>query len=146
VIATDVNLEMLGIAVKKRPSGVELVTADARSLPFADDSVDVAICSLVLHHLQPDDGVVMLREMARIARLGIVVNDLDRNWFGLFGTWLATRLLTRNPLTQHDGPLSVRRAYTPREIAAMAARAGLAVVRIDHCLGYRMAMTAVRRT
>jgi ubiquinone/menaquinone biosynthesis C-methylase UbiE len=124
------------------PPGIHLVAADARALPFADGSVDVAICSLVLHHLRPDDAVAMLREMRRVARLGIVVNDLDRNWLGFAGAWLAGRLLTRNPLTRHDGPLSFRRAYTRREMTALAKRAGLGPVRFEGFLGYRQAMTA----
>jgi ubiquinone/menaquinone biosynthesis C-methylase UbiE len=146
VIATDLSLAMLRIAATDAPAGMELVAADARARPFADASVDVAICSLVLHHLRPDDGVAMLREMQRIARLGVVVNDLDRNWLGFIGAWLAGRLLTRNPLTRHDGPLSVRRAYTRHQVAAIATRAGLGPVRFEGFLGYRMAMTAGRTT
>jgi ubiquinone/menaquinone biosynthesis C-methylase UbiE len=144
ILATDVSLEMLRIAASEVAPGLGFAAADARALPFADASVDVAICSLVLHHLRPDDAVAMLREMRRVARRGVVVNDLDRNWLGFAGAWLAGRLLTRNPLTRHDGPLSVRRAYTRREMAALAARAGLGPVSFEGFLGYRMAMTAGR--
>ena len=49
--------------------------------------------------------------MARVARLGIVVNDLDRTRLGWLGAWLIGRLLTGNPYTRIDAPLSVRRAY-----------------------------------
>ena len=44
--------------------------------------------------------------------------------------WLATRVLARNRMSRHDGPLSVLRAYTPQEVRALCARAGLAGVRI----------------
>jgi ubiquinone/menaquinone biosynthesis C-methylase UbiE len=142
VVATDLSLEVLRVAARDAPIGVDIVAADARALPFANASVDVAICSLVLHHLRPDDAVTMLREMQRVARRGVVVNDLDRNWLGFVGTWLAGRLLTRNPLTRHDGPLSVRRAYTRAEMAMLAGRAGLGPVSFEGFLGYRMAMTA----
>ena len=38
--------------------------------------------SLVIHHLEPGEAVLLLREMARVARLGVVVNDLDRGRLG----------------------------------------------------------------
>ena len=40
---------------------------------------------MVVHHLEPADAVALLREMARVARLGVVVNDLVRGrlfWVG----------------------------------------------------------------
>ena len=64
----------------------------------------------------------LLREMGRVARLGVVINDLDRSRIGWLGAWLIGHLLTRNRLTRHDAPLSVRRAYRPTEVVAIAAR------------------------
>ncbi len=116
--------------------------ADGRSLPLPDGSVDIAMCSLVLHHLRPADAVAMLREMRRVARRGVIVNDLVRNWLGYIGAVLFGQFCTRNPLTRNDGPLSVRRAYTRREMAVLAKRAGLGPVRFRGFLGYRVAMTA----
>jgi ubiquinone/menaquinone biosynthesis C-methylase UbiE len=144
VVATDLSLEVLRVAAEHAMPGVDLAAADACALPLGDGSVDVAICSLVLHHLRPDDAVTMLREMRRVARRGVVVNDLDRNWLGFAGAWLAGRVCTHNPLTRHDGPLSVRRAYTRAEMTALAERAGLGPVSFAGFLGYRMAMTAGR--
>jgi hypothetical protein len=64
--------------------------------------------------------------MRAAARLGVVVNDLLRTRLGLALVWLATRLLARHRFARHDGPLSVRRAYSPAELKALAAAAGLA--------------------
>jgi ubiquinone/menaquinone biosynthesis C-methylase UbiE len=140
VLATDISPEILRTAAGT--SGLNFAVADGRALPLRDRSVDVAMCSLALHHLPPGDAVIMLREMRRVARLGIIVNDLVRNWFGYAGAVLYTRVCTRNPLTRNDGPLSVRRSYTRREMAALAQRAGLGPVRFRGFLGYRVAMVA----
>jgi hypothetical protein len=40
------------------------------------------------------------------------------------GTW-ALRVLTRNPLTRHDGLISIRRSYTLRELGTLAEATGL---------------------
>ena len=96
--------------------------ADGRTLPYPDRSFDVAHTSLVLHHLAPDAAVALLREMGRVARLGVVVNDLDRSRLGWIGAWLLGHLLTANRYSRIDGPLSVRRAYRAEEMAATPRR------------------------
>ena len=144
IVASDLSRDILRLARRDDPTVVAFAVADARCLPFPDRSFDVAVCSLALHHLRPDEAVSMLAEMGRVARRGVIVNDLVRHWLGLLGAWLMGRTLTSNPLTRHDAPLSVRRAYTRAEMADLAARAGLRPIRFDGFLGYRVAMTAVR--
>jgi SAM-dependent methyltransferase len=141
VVATDRSPAILAVAAR-RQSGVLFAAADAGRLPFADGAVDIAMCSLVLHHLPPDPAVAMLSELRRVSRRGLIVNDLLRHPTGFLGAWLFSRLLTRNPLTRHDALVSVRRAYTQAEMIALAARAGLGPVAFDWLPGYRVAMTA----
>ena len=132
----------LVVAPRGDRDGLRFIVGDGRRLPFADGSVDVAACSLVIHHLPPDEAVAMLREMRRVARRGVIVNDLIRTWLGLLGAWAVSRALTRNPLTRHDAPLSVRRAYTRAELVELARRAGLGPVVVAGWLGYRVSLTA----
>lgn len=134
-VGIDSRPEVLAAAVRLRAEtdgvdDVELHAGDGRNLRFADRSFDVAHASLVLHHLDPAVAVEVLREMGRVARLGVVVNDLDRTRAGWVGAWLAGHLLTANRYTRHDAPLSVRRAYRPHEAAAMLYAAGLRPVRV----------------
>lgn len=142
LIASDVSPTILKLARARVADQVTLVAADVRRLPFLDDSLDVVTCSLMLHHFDPDDAVAALREMRRVSRLGIVVNDLIRSRRGYLGAVALGYLLTRNPLTRHDGPLSVRRAYTRDELRELAVRAGLDAIEFDGFAGYRAAMTA----
>jgi len=140
VLAGDVSPEILQLAKRQVGPGVDLAVMDGRCLPLADASVDVAVCSLLLHHLPPDGAVALLREMRRVARRGVVVNDLVRSRLGYLGALAIGWLWTRNPLTRHDGPLSVRRSYTPTEMADLASRAGLGRPRFRGFPGYRIAM------
>jgi ubiquinone/menaquinone biosynthesis C-methylase UbiE len=103
-----------------------LVRADARRLPWADGSIDIVICSLFLHHLDSASALRALKEMRRVARVGVVVVDLRRTRAAYGLVWLATHLITRNRLTRHDGPLSVERSFTVDELTSMASEAGLA--------------------
>jgi ubiquinone/menaquinone biosynthesis C-methylase UbiE len=150
VVATDVRPEVLDAARVARPAlahvpGLALDVADGRSLPHPDRSFDIAHASLVVHHFTPDDAVALLAEMARVARLGIVINDLDRRRRHWLGAWLVGHLLTANRYTRRDAPLSVRRAYTPREMLDLLARAGLRPVgQFGGFVGHRYAIAAIR--
>jgi SAM-dependent methyltransferase len=135
VVAIDSRAEVLAAAIQARPGittvpGLELHVGDGRSLPYSDRSFDVVHASLVLHHLGPEAAVELLREMARVARLGVVVNDLERGRLGWVGAWLMGHLLTRSRFTRHDAPLSVARSYRAGEITGLMRTAGLMPVRI----------------
>lgn len=108
---------------------VDVVAAEAASLPFDDGAFDVAHCSLLIHHLDPSEAVAALRELRRVARHGVVVNDLRRSGTTLAATWIASHLFGRSPVTRADGPLSARRAYTVDELDGLLAAAGLRVGR-----------------
>jgi ubiquinone/menaquinone biosynthesis C-methylase UbiE len=149
VVGIDSRPEVLAAAVIANPTvattdELELHVGDGRSLRYPDRSFDVVHASMVLHHLEPPDGIALLREMARVARLGIVVNDLQRSRLGWVGAWLIGHLLTRNRFTRRDAPLSVRRAYRPSETVAMLRSAGLIPVRtVRGALGQRYAIAAL---
>jgi len=105
--------------------GVAVVRADATALPFRPGAAHVVAAALLLHHLEPTAAARCLGEMRAAARIGVVINDLLRTRLALSLVWLATRFFTRHPFARHDGPLSVRRAYSPDEITVLARKAGV---------------------
>ncbi len=148
VTATDSRDEVLAAARRARPalertSGLELAIADGRGLPYPDGAFDIAHASLVLHHLEPDETVAFLRELRRVARRGVVVNDLVRGRLFWLGGWLLVHAIATSRYTRHDGPLSVRRAYSRTELRALVAVAGLApVAEFGGFAGHRVAIAA----
>jgi SAM-dependent methyltransferase len=132
IVALDLHPDILRAAreiVADLPE-VLLVRADAFALPLADRSADVALNALALHHFSFGDAVRVLREVARVARGGFVVNDVLRSWPAYLGAVADTWLLGRNRLARHDGPLSVLRSFTWDEWHALARAAGLDGVEI----------------
>lgn len=133
IAATDSRPEVLAAAGRARPAiertvGLELAVADGRSLPYPDGAFDVGHCSMVVHHLEPDEAVAFLRELRRVSRRGIVVNDLVRGRLFWLGGWLLVHAVATSGYTRHDGPLSVRRAYTRPELLGLLAAAELAPI------------------
>ncbi|HEV7810126.1 MAG TPA: methyltransferase domain-containing protein [Candidatus Limnocylindrales bacterium] len=148
ITASDSRSEVLAAARRARPivdtaKGLRLEIADGRGLPYPDASFDVAHASLVLHHLEPDAVMAFLRELRRVARIGVVVNDLVRGRLAWLGSLVLVRTLARSPYTRHDGPLSVRRAYSRLELENLLAAAGLEPVRaVVGFAGHRVAIAA----
>ena len=130
LIAADMRAEVLAIARRNlaNTKDVTILQADVLALPLADAEVEVAHASLLIHHLEPAEVVRALREMRRVARLGIVVNDLRRGPVALAANAATVLALTRGAYTRHDGVLSARRAYTLPELDELAAEAGLRAV------------------
>jgi ubiquinone/menaquinone biosynthesis C-methylase UbiE len=146
-IAIDDNPQVLRVALSatRGAAGVEVMEAGGAGLPLPDGAVDVAHCSLLIHHLAPDQAVAVLREMARVARRGIVVNDLRRGILPLAVTATTTVALTRSRVTCVDGIASARRAYTLRELDDLLERAGLRRTWRSPPLMPRVVTAAVRR-
>jgi ubiquinone/menaquinone biosynthesis C-methylase UbiE len=92
------------------------VCGDALRLPFADHSVDIVMCSQVLHHFAGADALQLLREMNRVARVRVIVSDLRRSWIAAAGLWLASFPLRFHAVSRHDGVVSVMRGFTPEEL------------------------------
>ena len=142
VTCLDHSEQMLALARRATGSdpALRFVRADGGALPFADGAFDVVTCTLALHHFDPDGARALLRELRRVARLTPVVCDLRRSPVAFAATWLWSRT-SRNRLTRHDAPLSVRRAYTPDEALALARDAGWRAPRLRREPFFRMTLT-----
>ena len=130
VTAIDERPEVLAAAAGSTPrltatGELTLHVGDGRALPYPDDAFDIAHCSLLIHHLDPDEAVAALRELRRVARLGVVINDLRRGRLPLLATAASTAFLARSRVTRVDGLASARRAYTLAELDGLLARSGL---------------------
>jgi 2-polyprenyl-3-methyl-5-hydroxy-6-metoxy-1,4-benzoquinol methylase len=94
---------------------------------FAQSSerFDFVYCSLFLHHFTEADASRLLRQMIGLAKRAIIIDDLDRSWFGWWLAKIGVQLLSRSPIVHFDGPQSVRAAFTPAEARQLARACGL---------------------
>lgn len=145
VTAIDLSDDILALAARNvaHYPEIRLMRADALHLPFADRSFDLVINGLTLHHFTRADAVASLREIARVAREGFVVNDLVRSWIAYAGAWMDAHLFGRGRLVRHDAPLSVLRAFTLNELCEIVLSAGLRDVEMRRRSFFRAAL--VRR-
>ena len=122
-------------------TGPSVVQADGRQLPLGEGSVDVAHAALFLHHFPAETAITLLREMARVARYGVVINDLERHAAAYLGIRALTGAFSRSRLIRNDAPLSVRKGFTRPELEALARGAGLRA-EIDRRWAFRYVLWA----
>jgi len=132
IVATDISAEIVDVArsrIERAGFGgrVRFVVCDAATAPFSPASFDLVTCSLAFHHLEVRQAERALRQMDRLARVGFVVNDVYRSQGAWLMAWFLTRLPTTSMLTKNDGPISVYRAFTPKELRRMSRNAGVCV-------------------
>ena len=141
------NERLLGVDRSKRAlhharswqsSRIRWICGDALCIPLGDNNVDVVTCSLFLHHFDEPQVIQILLEARRVAAVGLVLADLTRSRLALMLTWLCTHLASRSIVFRHDGPASVRAAYTRGEMAALAHEAGLEKAHVERHFPFRM--------
>jgi SAM-dependent methyltransferase len=135
VLAVGVDIKPLHL--QAAPREVKTVAADVRALPFAAGTFDVVTASLFLHHFDAEEVAPVLRALYAVARRALIVNDLRRARLPyLFGR-AAFPALFRSRVSVHDGLVSIRRAFTERELRAAFAEAGIPV-RVRRTWPYRL--------
>jgi ubiquinone/menaquinone biosynthesis C-methylase UbiE len=142
IVGIDNNPAVLAYAksVSKDYPEIRFFEGDLNRLPPLHEPFDYAISSLCLHHLT-DEGIVdLLKKSDRFTQRGIIMNDLKRSARAWAWMWALSRLGQAHPVVQFDGPLSVRRAFTTRELKAYAQAAGIPYVKVYTHFGYRMTL------
>ena len=134
-IAVDEAPSLL-VAARHRVGHV--VCAHALSLPFRSRSVDIVMCSQLLHHFDEARVRQLIREMNRVARRAVIVSDLRRSWFAAAGFWLVSFPLGFHRVTRHDGVVSVLRGFVSSELEAWIRDETGATPIVTRRLGFRI--------
>ena len=123
VMALDISCLHLSIAREMTPAGapIEYIEADAFALPFPDAGVDFITSTLFVHHFRADALRTLFGECSRVARVGWAMNDCARDGMALAAFRVLRPYLARSFATRHDALASIRRSYTPDELAAIVA-------------------------
>jgi glycogen(starch) synthase len=133
----DISSEMLDEARRACPPDVRLVQADARDLPFPDQSFDAVIALDLLTHLP--DLESGLRELARVvAPGGALVYDSSNAspwWVPAYPSYVNWRPRRLIATMRRSGVLpewsDIVRHHHTREVRAASSRVGLRLERVE---------------
>jgi len=130
VVGLDISAEMITVSKSNwADSDIEFTVGDAQKMPFPENSIDVAVSSLSLHHWA--DAAQVFREIKRVLKPGgrFIIMDLRRDgWQGIFWVFkLGQRLFAPHAIKETNGAVgSFWSAYTASELEKMIAPAGFA--------------------
>lgn len=126
LIGFDINPRSEPVARRLAPAamGIDFRTGDAFAMA-PQEPVDIVISSLVTHHMEDEEIVHFLTWMEARARLGWFVNDLHRHWFAYHGFRVLSAVMGWHPFVQHDGPLSIARAFRREDWKVLLEKAHL---------------------
>ena len=133
--ARSVNAEVTVDAIDQQPATLQIAKGLSTAYPeiafhegnileWAGGPYDIVLCSLVLHHFSEPDAARVLERARKLARGRVLVADLRRGFLARAGVFLLPAFVFRDPMTKYDGRLSVARAFSFREMAELARRAG----------------------
>jgi len=131
IVGVDLHETTLDLArehLARHPAeaeGIELVRMDALDLMhlFEPKSYDYVHAGLFLHHLSEIRAMTVLRVMDRLARAGVIWNDLVRSRAARAVIHALT--LTTPEIVRHDARVSVEAGFTRTEAMDIARRVGL---------------------
>jgi len=126
LIGLDLSVDAISIAKEATPPDCEIEFVATNVFEYEPQArVDVIVCSLFTHHLNDEEIVRFIGWMETHARLGWFVNDLSRaaTPYRLFK--LLAKAARWHKFVQHDGPVSVARAFKPDDWRRLCAAAGL---------------------
>ena len=105
-------------------SRIHWITGDLFTHP-STQTPDLVLSSLVTHHMRDNEIIEFLRWMEAHAALGWFVSDLVRSprSYRLFR--ILSRIMRWHPYVQHDGLVSIRRAFREPDWQRFLAAAGI---------------------
>ncbi len=98
---------------------------------------DIVLCTLTLHHFKEDEIIQLMDVFYNNARVGIVINDLERSAiaYRLFqGLCFAFQL---NAMSRKDGLVSILRGFKKKELQAFSKQLNLTKYTIDWKWAFR---------
>jgi len=125
---TGIDLNPDSVAIAAEASGPECRIEWIKANVFAyepEKPVDLVMSSLFTHHLSEADVVQFVQWMEVKATRGWCINDLSRAPIPYYLFRVFSRGMGLHPFVQHDGPVSIARAFLAEDWRRLCRAAGL---------------------
>lgn len=104
---------------------IEGIASDFRQFLKTADNIDIIHCSLFCHHLTDNELIALLAWAKVNVHVGFIINDLHRSWLAYYSAKVFTTMFDGSILAKNDGPVSVLRGFTRKELITMLQKAGI---------------------
>jgi 2-polyprenyl-3-methyl-5-hydroxy-6-metoxy-1,4-benzoquinol methylase len=125
----DLSCEVISAAIELTSPSINFKHGDILA-NNVDESYDLIINSLTMHHLTNLKIVRLMQWMYDHSRIGWFISDLHRHEFAYYFIKYFNKLCGFNHLVCHDAPLSVARSFRYHEWINLLTQAGINLDRI----------------
>jgi 2-polyprenyl-3-methyl-5-hydroxy-6-metoxy-1,4-benzoquinol methylase len=126
-------------------SNIKGIVMDYRDYLKSNNDVDVIHCSLFCHHLKDHELVELFDHMNKYAKVGFVINDLQRHWFAYYSIKFLTRLLNGSALVKNDAPVSVLRGFRKNELEQLLQKANVRNAEVSWMWAFRYLVSSKKQ-
>ena len=118
LIGIDANAFTVNYAKECSASyaNIEYLTADIFETNFENLTFDIALCTLTLHHFKDDQIMRLMEILEKNARIGVVVNDLQRSKLAYRLFQIVALVFRLNTMSRKDGLTSILRGFKREEL------------------------------
>jgi SAM-dependent methyltransferase len=124
LIGIDANAYTVNYAKECSVSypNIEYLTADIFKIKFENLTFDIALCTLTLHHFKDEEIIRLMEILEENARLGVVVNDLQRSKLAYRLFQMIAFVFRLNEMSRKDGLTSILRGFTRQELVTYSCK------------------------
>jgi ubiquinone/menaquinone biosynthesis C-methylase UbiE len=127
LIGIDANPHIIRFAKEKcrTQSNISFEVMNVLEPEFTRQRSDVVVATLFMHHFTNHQLIGLFRILMNQSRIGFIVNDIHRHPIALHSIRWLTALFSKSQMVKNDAPLSVRRAFTRRDLETILSDAGI---------------------
>lgn len=117
IIGVDLKQDILDLAAQQS-EGFPALSFQQGDILEANSSLscDIVITTLTLHHFEEEKMDAFLNTFVRLARVGVVINDLQRSRLAYVLFRLFSALWLKTHVAKHDGLVSITRGFRKKEL------------------------------
>lgn len=118
LIGVDLNEEALQLAMEASSDypEIEYQHRDILQLKSTDLNCDIVINTLCMHHFVDSDLLIFLEKFNELARIGVVINDLQRSRWAYYLFKLFSVIFIKTRTAKIDGLISISKGFVKRDL------------------------------
>lgn len=123
LVGIDIRDDILDIA-KEASSGYQEITyknVDVLTLG-REAQCDILLCTLTMHHFSEKDVKAFAKKFAELARVGIIINDLERSKLAFLLFKVFSLFFIKSQVARTDGLISIKKGFRKSELNQMSGR------------------------
>ena len=142
----DIQVHLIGIDLSEK--GIQIAKERSKEYPeiqFLRQDIlkikaealqcDILLCTLTMHHFSNTEIPIFLDQFVKLAKIGVVINDLQRSRLAFYLFKLFSIIFIKTDIGRSDGLTSIKSGFKKDELLGFS----IAIPSVYHSVQYRWA-------